>query len=81
MQKWQDKSVLFFGWILKSALTFLRAPPSRDGAFHPIRQLALRETGRLHKLGLIGTNSIAATESQQAWVQFGQKLYKCQLEY
>lgn len=60
----------------KSGLTLLCGTPSRDGTFFPIRQLGIRETGRLHKLGLVGTHSIAAAKSQQAWEQFGQKVYK-----
>lgn len=50
----------------KSGLTMLCGTPSRDGTFLPIRQLGIRETCHLHKLGFISTHSIAPTESQQA---------------
>lgn len=47
----------------KSGLTVLCGTPSRDGTFLPVRQLDIRETGRLHELSLVGTNSIAAAKS------------------
>lgn len=61
-----ETKIFDFNVIAKIGLTLLCDTPSRYGTFLPVRQLGIRETRHLHKLGFICAHSIAPTESQQA---------------